>query len=281
MVVANSVGRGSVLKASFAADEVCSVYFVVMTSGAATPSALQVLAGQAADGTDKWQHDPRVETLVKDSGHFDYDSGSSAQLTFVIKGLESGTAYDLHLVPQDATGNQGDMTSMTKDTADDVPPIISLFQGASFWKYKKGSDISLEYISAYDEYDGDMSAAVKITGELTTHKDMSSVMIRVSDKSGNTATAYAMCNCLTCYGKAKKGPAASSIAEQNDLMYIVDKTSHTASGKGHQDMEQDDGRVVVVNSEKAGAALKAYQRSERQGNCYCKCKETKSFVRKV
>ncbi|KAK3246644.1 hypothetical protein CYMTET_43824 [Cymbomonas tetramitiformis] len=77
--------RGTALQVYASADEVCSIYYVILTSGSAPPSPAQVVAGQAADDTTSAQTDPRVPPLVRSSGVLNYDSSSTANLGFTLK----------------------------------------------------------------------------------------------------------------------------------------------------------------------------------------------------
>ncbi|KAK3237220.1 hypothetical protein CYMTET_52691 [Cymbomonas tetramitiformis] len=191
--------RGNALRLSFKVDEECPVYYVVLVGGSATPTATQVVSGQAADGTTVQQVDPRVAPIVHQSGVLSYDSDDSSILQFTIKGLASETTYDIHVVGQDAQGNLGTTLMVQQDTADVTPPKISIFYDAGHKYYKRGSPIAQDFFTAFDAYDGDLTEKVSVVGTLSTQEDISSVKLRVSDSSGNTAVTYVTCNCATCY----------------------------------------------------------------------------------
>lgn len=269
---ASSIPRsGTRLRLSFAVDEVCSVYYVVLQGGSATPTSTQVVAGLAADGTSVRQTDPRVPPLVKASGVLNYDSSSAAKLIFTLKGLASGTSYDIHLVAKDLANHEGTVNSISLDTADDVAPVITLFEGHGFKRYKRGAHIDLTYATAYDVYDGDLSSSLHFTGGLSTESDVSSVKISVKDAAGNVAVAYGACNCLACYPKRSISVDASN---RQNLMYTVDSKDTAHVKAGHTVIEQEDDRVLVVNSKLTGAYLERYQRDDKRNDCYCKCRTT-------
>lgn len=272
VVLSSFPRRGTALEVALTADEVCSVYYVVLEGGSPAPSVAQVMAGTAADDTGVMQTDPRVASLVKGAGVLNYDSDTSASLPFTIQDLEDGRTYDLYVVGQDAAGNTGGSTVLrTQDTADTLAPEITFFEGHAFKKYKRGAAISRNYVTAYDAYDGDVSSSIIYTGEIDMTKDVSSVKITARDAAGNSAISYATCNCLTCYAK---GSPVDSLDNVQSLMHIDDSTEHSPAGPGYTEMEQEDGRVVVVNSRKAGAALKQYQTRQQHDSCYCKCKQS-------
>ncbi|KAK3287561.1 hypothetical protein CYMTET_4939 [Cymbomonas tetramitiformis] len=272
VVLSSFPRRGTALEVALTADEVCSVYYVVLEGGSTAPSSTQVIAGTAADDTGVMQTDPRAAPLVKGAGVLNYDSDTSASLTFTIHDLEDGRTYDVYAVGQDAAGNAGGSPVLrTKDTADTLAPVITLFEGHAYKKYKRGAAIGADYVTAYDAYDGDLSSSIIYTGDLDMTKDVSSVKITARDAAGNSAISYATCNCLTCY---PKGTAAGSLDNVQSLMHIDDTTEHSPAGPGYIEMEQEDGRVVVVNSREADVALKQYQKRQQHDSCYCKCKQS-------
>ncbi|KAK3246646.1 hypothetical protein CYMTET_43826 [Cymbomonas tetramitiformis] len=171
-------------------------------------------------------------------------------------------------------GAQGaSVTHTAQDTSDTVPPIITLFEGRGYQKYKKGTSVPAEFYTVYDQYDGDVSESAQITGGLNLHDDVSSVKIYCKDAAGNSAIAYATCNCITCYAE---DVTALKPEQQKDMLYMtrVDDDQQADTRRGYTSMEQEDGRVVMVNSRKAGIALKKYQALSKHNQCYCKCKES-------
>lgn len=261
--------RGDALRLSFKVDEECPVHYVVLVGGSATPTATQVVSGQAADGTTVQQVDPRIAPVVHQSGVLSYDSDDSSILQFTIKGLVSESTYDIHVVGQDAQGNLGTTLMLQQDTADVTPPEISIFEDAGHKYYKRGSPIAQDFFTAFDSYDGDLTEKVLVVGTLSTQEDISSVKLRVSDSSGNTAVTYVTCNCATCYKGQQT--ASASILERGNL--ITDK-EESVKDKRHHNIELEDGRVMRVNSKLAGEELKKYQKMEKTGKCHCKCKKT-------
>ncbi|KAK3234893.1 hypothetical protein CYMTET_54875, partial [Cymbomonas tetramitiformis] len=163
----------------------------------------------------------------------------------------------------------GAVSTVSVDTADDVAPIITLFEGHGFKRYKRGADIDLTYASAYDAYDGDLSSSLRFSGALSSSRDVSSVKISVKDTAGNAAVAYAVCNCLTCYPKKS---ISGDVSDRQNMMYTVESKDQAHAEPGYSTTELEDGRLLVVNSKLAGEYLKKYQKSDRQDDCYCKCK---------
>ena len=118
--------------------------------------------------------------------NYDGDLAGSVTVTGTVDTTTVGT-YTIHYDVSDSSGNKAATQTRTIHVTDDTPPIITLSGQASI-TIQVGSTYAEPGYTAADNYDGDLTGDVTVTGTVdTTALGTYTIQYDVSDSSGNKA----------------------------------------------------------------------------------------------